>query len=36
MLDDMVPAAVPKEKPRKPLKDGYTRAVRESDGCRTV
>ena len=32
--DDAAP--VPKEKPRKPIKDGYTRAVQESDGYRTI
>ena len=25
-----------KEKPRKPIKDGYTRATQETDGYRTI
>jgi hypothetical protein len=36
MLDEMVAASVPKAKPQKPAKDAYTRAVRETDGYRTV
>ncbi len=36
ILDEMVAASVPKERPQKPPRDAYTRAGQERDGYRTI